>query len=65
MAAVIPLGKAAFELLDKNRDVIHALAIGFQQAVTQLGSTGLFGEAGQLLLERPDASPTVEGADAL
>jgi hypothetical protein len=31
VTAVEPLGKAAFELFDKDREVIHPLAIGFQQ----------------------------------
>ena len=64
MATVKPLGKAAFELLVKDREVIHPLAIGFQQALRQFDSTRLLAEAGQLLLKGLDPLWAVKGSDA-
>src|ERR1700730_6206375 len=65
VAAVEPLGKAAFELFEKDRKVIHALAIGFQQAVALLEAIGLLSVAGQLLLERLGILWAIVGFDTL
>ena len=65
MAAVEPLGEAAFELFDKDRDVIHAPAIRFQQPVAPIAPSGCPEHSRQLLLERFDAFRAVAGFDAL
>src|ERR1700722_14255908 len=46
VATVVPLGKAAFELFEKDREVIHLLAKGCQQAVSLLVAVGLLSVAG-------------------
>src|SRR6202035_4965348 len=46
VTTVVPLGKAAFELFEKDREVIHPLAIGCQQAVGLLVAVGLLNVAG-------------------
>jgi hypothetical protein len=45
VATVVPLGKAAFELFEKEREVIYLLAKGCQQAVDLLVAIGLLSEA--------------------
>ena len=63
MPTVEPLGKAAFELFDKDRNVIHAPAIRFQQSVDVLNSIGPLGKAREPLLERLNTFRTVAGFD--
>ena len=46
VAMVVPPGKAAFELFEKEREVIHLLAKGGQQSVGLLVAIGLLSEAG-------------------
>ena len=38
MTAVVPLGKATFELFDEDRDVKEAVAIGLQESLDLIGT---------------------------
>jgi hypothetical protein len=65
MAAVEPLSKAAFELFDKDRDVVHAPAIGFQEALDLIESIWLLAPSSHLLFEGLTTRRTESGFDAL
>jgi hypothetical protein len=50
MTFVVPLGKLALEFFEKDRDVIHALAIAIKQALELIGSIWLLSKTNQFLL---------------
>jgi hypothetical protein len=51
MTAVVPLGKAPFELLDEDRDVKEAVAIGLQESLDLIGAIGFLTQVRKLLFE--------------
>jgi hypothetical protein len=65
MTAVVPLGKAPFELLDEDRDVKEAVAIGLQESLDLIGTIRLLTQVSELLIEGLATRWTVAGLDAI
>src|SRR6516164_563112 len=65
MTLVVPLGKLAFEFFDKDRDVIHTLAIAIKQALDLSFSIRLLPIASDFLLEGLTACLAIAGFDPL
>jgi hypothetical protein len=65
MTAVVPLGKAAFKLFDKDREVKHTFAIGLQESLDLLGAIRLLTQARELLFEGLAPRWTVGGLNTL
>ena len=65
MPTVVPLGKAAFELLDEDREVKETGAIGLQASLDLLGASWLQTQASELLIEGLAPRSPVAGLDAI
>ena len=65
MTAVVPLGKAAFELFDEDREVKHASAIGPQESLDLIGTIRLLPQVSELLIEGLATGWTEAGLDAV
>src|SRR5208282_6701431 len=65
MTAVVPLGKATFELFDEDREVKHAIAIGLKESLDPMGAIRLLTQARQLLIEGLATRWTVAGLDTV
>ena len=64
MTAVVPLGKATFELFDEDREVKEAVAIGLQESLDLIGAIWLLPQVSELLIEGLATRWTVAGLDA-
>ena len=65
MTLVVPLGKLAFELFDKDRNVIHPSAIAIKEALDLRASIQLLPIASQFLFEGLTACRAIAGFDSL
>jgi len=65
MTTVVPLGKAPFELLDKDREIKHASAIGLQESLDLIGAIQCLPQVRELLIEGLATRWTVAGLDTL
>ncbi len=65
MTAVVPLGKATFELFDADREVKEAVAIGLQESLDLIGAIWLLTQVRELLFEGLATRWTVAGLDAI
>ena len=65
MTAVVPLGKATFELFDEAREVKEAVAIGLQESLDLLGALWCLPQVRELLIEGLATRWTVAGLDAI
>src|SRR5271157_2499436 len=64
MTAVVPLGKAPFELFDEDREVKEAVAIGLQELLDLIGAIWRLTQESELLIEGLATRRTVAGLDA-
>ena len=64
VTAVVPLGKATFELFDEDREVKEAVAIGLQESLDLIGAIWLLTQTRKLLFEGLATRWTVAGLDA-
>ena len=64
MTAVVPLGKAAFEFFDEDREVKEAVAIGLQESLDLIGAIWRLTQESELLIEGMATRRTVAGLDA-
>ena len=65
MTAVVPLGKAPFELFDEDREVKHASAIGLQESLDLIGTIRLLPQVSELLIEGLATGWTEAGLDTV
>ena len=65
MTAVVPLGKATLELLDEDREVKEAVAIGLQKSLDPIGGLRLLPQGSELLVEGLGPHSPVAGLDAI
>ena len=65
MTAVVPLGKAPFELFNEDREVKEAVAIGLQESLDLIGAIWLLTQVSELLIEGLATRWTVAGLDAI
>ena len=65
MTAVVPLGKATFELFDEAREVKEAVAIGLQESLDLLGAIWRLTQVRELLIEGLASRWTLAGLDVL